>query len=210
MKELLIESGHRRVGRGDVGDRLVGIDGPDLRPDGRQQAGRLGGGVHDQGLVVGPALADVLRHRRVSASGYGSGRSRTALTTLKIAVLALMPSASVSTATAAKPGFLRRMRTPWPTSRPNCSSQAPDRTARTCSFHDSTPPSSRRADRRAAADAMPCRIFSSASSSQTELASSASSRSTAARWRVLRLKLRSRAIQGIGPPSYRQAIRLGL
>ncbi len=39
-----------------------------------------------------------------SGSGYGSGRSRIPLTRLKIAVLAPMPSASVRTATAEKPG----------------------------------------------------------------------------------------------------------
>src|SRR5437870_1844061 len=41
-----------------------------------------------------------------SASGYGSGRSRTALTMLKMAVLAPIPSASVMTATAENAGFL--------------------------------------------------------------------------------------------------------
>src|SRR5437016_2269567 len=40
------------------------------------------------------------------ASGYGSGRSRTALTMLKMAVFAPMPSARVMIATAANPGFL--------------------------------------------------------------------------------------------------------
>ena len=38
----------------------------------------------------------------------GSGRSITALTTLKIAVLAPTPSASVTAATAVKPGLFRR------------------------------------------------------------------------------------------------------
>src|SRR5438477_10025059 len=41
-----------------------------------------------------------------SASGYGSGRSRTALTMLKIAVFAPMPSARVAMATAENAGFL--------------------------------------------------------------------------------------------------------
>src|SRR5207237_10174329 len=41
-----------------------------------------------------------------SASGYGSGRRRTALTMLKIAVLAPIPSASVIIATAENAGFL--------------------------------------------------------------------------------------------------------
>ena len=39
-----------------------------------------------------------------SGSAYGSGRSSTAFRTLKIAVLAPIPSASVSSATAVKPG----------------------------------------------------------------------------------------------------------
>src|SRR2546423_9287058 len=43
-------------------------------------------------------------------SGYGSGLSRTALTTVKMAVFAPMPSASVSTATAVKPGFFSNWR----------------------------------------------------------------------------------------------------
>ena len=49
---------------------------------------------------------------RRSAAVKGSGCSRTALTTLKIAVLAPMPSASVRTAMALKPGFLDSMRAP--------------------------------------------------------------------------------------------------
>jgi hypothetical protein len=47
---------------------------------------------------------------RRSASGYGSGRSRTAFTTLKIALLAPMPTASVATATSVKPGAWRSRR----------------------------------------------------------------------------------------------------
>ena len=43
-------------------------------------------------------------------SGYGSGRSSTALTKLKIVVFAPMPSASESTATIVKPGLLRSER----------------------------------------------------------------------------------------------------
>src|SRR5437867_10283818 len=46
----------------------------------------------------------------LSASGYGSGRSRTALTMLKVAVFAPMPSASVRTATNVNPGDLRSWR----------------------------------------------------------------------------------------------------
>ena len=45
-----------------------------------------------------------------SMSAYGYGRSITASTTLKIAVVAPMPSASVSMTTAVKPGALRSVR----------------------------------------------------------------------------------------------------
>jgi hypothetical protein len=49
-----------------------------------------------------------------SGCGYGSGRSRTPLTTLKMAVLAPMPSARVIAATAVNPGdFTRRRRANW-------------------------------------------------------------------------------------------------
>jgi hypothetical protein len=45
-----------------------------------------------------------------SLSGYGSGRSNTALTTLKTAVVAPIPSASVTTAAVANPGLRARPR----------------------------------------------------------------------------------------------------
>ena len=45
-----------------------------------------------------------------SGSGYGKGRSTTACTTLKIAVVAPMPRAMVSAATRAKPGALTSCR----------------------------------------------------------------------------------------------------
>ena len=45
-----------------------------------------------------------------SLSGYGSGRSSTASTTLKTAVVAPMPSASVTTAAMANPGLRARPR----------------------------------------------------------------------------------------------------
>src|SRR6266516_5095860 len=47
---------------------------------------------------------------RRSESGYGRRFSNTPLTRLNIAVLAPMPSASVSTATAVKPGFFSSWR----------------------------------------------------------------------------------------------------
>src|SRR5437879_5764983 len=43
-------------------------------------------------------------------SGKGNGRSSTPYTTVKIAVLAPMPRASVKTATAVKPGFFASIR----------------------------------------------------------------------------------------------------
>src|SRR5205823_10045122 len=51
-------------------------------------------------------------HRTIncSDSGYGSGRNSTTLTTLKMAVLAPIPSARVSTATAVKAGCMASIR----------------------------------------------------------------------------------------------------
>src|SRR4029077_19035278 len=48
---------------------------------------------------------------------YGSGRRRTALVTLKIAVLAPIPRAMVRMAVAAKTGLLRRVRSAYRMSR---------------------------------------------------------------------------------------------
>jgi len=72
-------------------------------------------------------MFDFARASRRSLSGWakGSGRSKTALTTLKIAVLAPMPSASVRMATAVKPEFLRSVRTPKRKSAHNDSGQTP-------------------------------------------------------------------------------------
>src|SRR6266446_5044121 len=47
-----------------------------------------------------------------SDCGYGNGSSSVASTTVKIAVVAPMPKAMVSTAIAVKPGDFRNMRTP--------------------------------------------------------------------------------------------------
>jgi hypothetical protein len=47
-----------------------------------------------------------------SACGYGKERNKTALMTLKIAVFAPMPSASVSAAISVKPGFFTNIRAP--------------------------------------------------------------------------------------------------
>src|SRR5262245_62567199 len=48
----------------------------------------------------------------LSGPAYGNGRSSSAFTTLKMAVLAPTPKASVTTAIKVKPGFLANMRAP--------------------------------------------------------------------------------------------------
>ena len=70
-----------------------------------------------------------LRGRYISrsGSGYPSGRRMTPFTIEKIAVLAPMPSASVSTATVVKPGLRRSMRSPCRTSRITSSSHGSPR-----------------------------------------------------------------------------------
>src|SRR5437762_1039399 len=57
-----------------------------------------------------PGPEDSFNTMMRSAFGYGSGRSRTALITLKMTVLALMLRPSVITATAVKPGCFVSMR----------------------------------------------------------------------------------------------------
>lgn len=52
----------------------------------------------------------------LSGWGNGNGRSMTALMTLKMAVFAPMPSASVNSATAVNPGLRASMRMPYFTS----------------------------------------------------------------------------------------------
>ena len=60
----------------------------------------------------GQPPSGLLSHTRISRSGsaHGSGRSMTALTTEKMAVVAPTPSASVITATAVKPGLCNNAR----------------------------------------------------------------------------------------------------
>ena len=60
-----------------------------------------------------------------AASLYGSGRSSTAFTTLKIADVAPMPSAMVSTAVMANAGWRFRLRSAKVTSRMNDSIGSP-------------------------------------------------------------------------------------
>jgi len=61
-------------------------------------------------LLAPPFWNTVASCIKASGLGYGSGRSSTPFTTLKIAVLAPMPSARVSTATVVKPGLRRKVR----------------------------------------------------------------------------------------------------
>jgi hypothetical protein len=62
------------------------------------------------------ASPEVGRRSKIIANRLGSlngnGRSKTVFTTLKIAVFAPMPSASVSIAIAVKPGFFANIRAP--------------------------------------------------------------------------------------------------
>ena len=60
--------------------------------------------------MSGSCLLDSFIRTRRDGSRYGSGRSRTAFTTEKMAVFAPMPSASVIAATAVKPGLFASIR----------------------------------------------------------------------------------------------------
>src|SRR5580693_8169728 len=63
--------------------------------------------------TCGRSRSGVQMYTRRLGSPYGRERINTPLTTVKIAVFAPMPRASVSTATIVKPGFLRSIRTPY-------------------------------------------------------------------------------------------------
>ena len=75
-----------------------------------------------------------------SGSRYGSGSSITVRTTLKIAEVAPMPRASVTSAAAVKPGARRSTRTPWRRSRSESSSSAGRNSSRVLSLTRSSPP----------------------------------------------------------------------
>ena len=70
---------------------------------------RRSGGENGQSFTLRARSSPQISTSRC-ALAYGSGRSSTALTTLKIAVQAPMPSAIVTVATVAKPRFLRSPR----------------------------------------------------------------------------------------------------
>ena len=93
--------------------------------------------------------------RRFGSGKRGGWRS-TASTKEKMAVVAPIDSARVSTVAAVKPGCRRSSRKPWRTSRNPASRDAPQRDARTCSLVDSRPPSAASACRRASARGKPC------------------------------------------------------
>src|SRR5581483_3476058 len=127
-------------------------------------------------------MSDQTNTRR-DGSRYGSGESSIARTTLKIALVAPMPSASVTTAAAAKPGDRRRPRSAYRASRSAVSIQEPMRTARTSSLTRARLPTSRRASRRADAGSTPAAVRRSVSRSTCARSSSSRSRSRAAEWK---------------------------
>jgi hypothetical protein len=130
-------------------------------------------------------------------SRYGSGRSSTALTTEKIAVFAPMPSASVSTATAVKPGFLRIVRTPNLTSCIRVSTKPPPFTSLHASFTRVQLPKLPLAARAASSGVMPRRTFSSARIRRWKRNSSSNSRSTRRLRRSPRARVRATLSQYI-------------
>ena len=86
-----------------------------------RQATKLAGAITFR--TVPPRLVSHTATIR-SGSWYGSGSSITVRTTLKIAEVAPMPRASVTSAAAVKPGARRSTRTPWRRSRTESSSSA--------------------------------------------------------------------------------------
>ena len=117
--------------RGDAGNAdLLGLAAPfgNRRASGTERGARSSnvaldwscrsrksGGENVQSLTFRARSSPHTMTRR-DASAYGSGRSRTAFTTLKIAVQAPMPSAIVIVATVAKPRFSSSPLTAWATS----------------------------------------------------------------------------------------------
>src|ERR1044071_131732 len=115
-----------------------------------------------------------------SGSRYGSGRSITPYTTLKIAVAAPIPSATIATPVMPKTGDLRSKRAPKRVSRSSWRTPAPGRSSRDSSCAASMLPHRSRAARRAAAGCIPRAMFASVSRSTWKRISSARSASTCA------------------------------
>src|SRR3954462_1707801 len=80
-----------------------------------------------EALAYEPSGAVVMNHTMRPGLGYDSGRSSTALTSEKIAVLAPTPSASVRTATRVKPGLRRQVR---PAYRKSCATDSNENSRR--------------------------------------------------------------------------------
>ncbi len=116
---------------------------------------------------------------RRSGSGYGSGSSSTPSMIENSAVLAPMPSARVSSATAVKPGLRRSTRAPCRTSATRSSNRDTPRASRHSSFTRLTPPRSSRARRSASTRGSPAATCFSICLSRWKASSSSSSRSTA-------------------------------
>ncbi|PYR05040.1 MAG: hypothetical protein DMF99_29790 [Acidobacteria bacterium] len=94
---------------------------------------------------------------RRSGCVYGSGRSRTARTTVNIEVTAPMPTASVRMTTKVNPGFLRNVRSAYLTSCSAVSTSGRPRRSCWSSRVCVGPPNRRRAVRRASSSDMPRR-----------------------------------------------------
>ena len=112
---------------------------------------------------------------RRSGWGYGRGFRMTPFTTVNMAAFAPIPSASVSTATTAKPGDLRSTRVAKRKSCHSAATKDSQPAERTTSFVTSRFPRSRRTARSASLRLMPCFIFSSAAISRKLRTSSSSS-----------------------------------
>src|ERR1043166_1247806 len=124
-------------------------------------------------------------------SAYGSGRSSTALTTLKIAVLAPMPSMRVRVTVSAKPGWRRSARRAWLKSLRRSPQKGRRNSSRASSFQCSRAPNSSWARRRASSGVMPRRRFRSVAISRRKRTSSSS-----------RLSLPSRGLSILRQPEY--------
>jgi hypothetical protein len=118
------------------------------------------GAISPSGWPLSPMLRSM---NRLSGRSYGRSRSSTALRTLKIAVLAPMPRASVTTMIALVRPFLMDSRRACRTSRTSVSRPKPGRAARSASLICARPPSSWRARRSASSSEAPrARYFSRA------------------------------------------------
>src|SRR6266567_1267309 len=128
-----------------------------------------------------PTQQSLVSPRRMSVAGSVTGRSfwSTALTSVKIAELAPMPRASVSSTVMVNPGVRRSWRKAKLISRPNVSSVDIPRDSRHSSFTWLRPPNSSRVVRIASSRVRPARICFSTCWSKWKCNSSSNSPSTA-------------------------------